>query len=269
MNQVLDVVIIGAGVSGVGMACRLKTEQPQKSFVVLERRQRVGGTWDLFRYPGVRSDSDMFTYGFEFKPWRDYRTLADGTSIQAYLSDTVKELGVAERIEYGLQCTAADWDSAAQLWTVTATHEPTGETRTYRARFVVSCQGYYNHDQGHRPEFAGEAEFKGQIVHPQQWPANLDYAGKNVVVIGSGATARDAGAGAGRESRQSDHAATLAHLHLLAAWLGPHDRSAGEGAAEGLELRHRPETQPRNLADHVSALPALPQGDTEVLRRPG
>ncbi|PPE75971.1 FAD-containing monooxygenase EthA [Solimonas fluminis] len=189
MSKILDVVIIGAGVSGIGMACRLKTEQPHKSFLVLERRQRVGGTWDLFRYPGVRSDSDMFTYGFQFKPWRDYRTLADGASIRNYLGDAAQDFGVADRIEYGIHCTAADWDSQAQLWTISATHEPSGEKRSYQARFVVSAQGYYNYDQGYRPTFRGEDQFQGQIVHPQQWPENLDYSGKKVVVIGSGATA--------------------------------------------------------------------------------
>ena len=189
MSQVLDVVIIGAGVSGVGMACRLRTEHPGKSFLVLERRARIGGTWDLFRYPGVRSDSDMFTYGYQFKPWRHYQTLADGTSIRSYLGDAAQEFGVAARIEYGIRCTAADWDSEAQLWTLTAVHEPSGETRRYQARFVVSAQGYYNYDAGYRPSFEGEASFKGQIVHPQQWPENLDYSGKKVVVIGSGATA--------------------------------------------------------------------------------
>jgi cation diffusion facilitator CzcD-associated flavoprotein CzcO len=189
VNKILDVVIIGAGVSGVGMACRLNAEQPNKSFVVLERRARVGGTWDLFRYPGVRSDSDMFTYGFDFKPWRDYRTLADGSSIRNYLSDTADEMGVTKHIECGIRCTAADWDSATQLWTISAIHEPSGDKRSYQARFVVSCQGYYNHDQGYRPHFEGEEQFNGQIIHPQQWPENLDYAGKKVVVIGSGATA--------------------------------------------------------------------------------
>lgn len=188
-NAVLDVLIIGAGVSGIGMACRLKQEQPHKSFRVLERRQRVGGTWDLFRYPGVRSDSDMFTYGFQFKPWRDYRTLADGNSIRNYLGDTAKEFGVADHIDYGIKVTAADWDSKAQLWTISALHEPSGEDRSFQARFIVSCQGYYNYDQGYRPAFQGEEQFKGQIIHPQQWPENLDYSGKKVVVIGSGATA--------------------------------------------------------------------------------
>ncbi len=188
-EAVLDVIIIGAGVSGVGMACRLKTEQPHKTFVVLERRQQLGGTWDLFRYPGVRSDSDMFTYGFQFKPWRDYRTLADGSSIRNYLGDAAREFGVADQFHYGIRCTAADWDSEAQLWTLTATHEPSGEAREYRARFVVSAQGYYNYDQGHRPHFEGEESFKGQIIHPQQWPQDFDATGKKIVVIGSGATA--------------------------------------------------------------------------------
>ncbi|QHS08814.1 NAD(P)/FAD-dependent oxidoreductase [Sinimarinibacterium sp. NLF-5-8] len=189
MNQPLDVLILGAGVSGVGMACRLTQEHPDKSFLILERRARIGGTWDLFRYPGVRSDSDMFTYGYQFKPWRDYRTLADGTSIRNYLGDTAGTFGIHDRIEYGLHCTAADWDSKTQLWTVTATDEASGETRHYQARFVVSAQGYYNYDHGYRPHFEGEENFKGQIIHPQQWPEELDYSGKKVVVIGSGATA--------------------------------------------------------------------------------
>lgn len=188
-NQILDVLIIGAGVSGIGMASRLASEQPNKTYALLERKAEIGGTWAQFRYPGVRSDSDMFTYGYKFKPWREYQTLADGTSIRNYLNDTAEDFGVTQNIHYGQHCTAADWDSATQTWTVTATHEPTGEPQTWRARFVVSCQGYYNHQQGYQPDFPGQDDFKGQIIHPQQWPKDLDYAGKNVVVIGSGATA--------------------------------------------------------------------------------
>lgn len=189
MDKVLDVLILGAGVSGIGMACRLKSEQPNKSFAVLERRERIGGTWDLMRYPGVRSDSDMYTFGYQFMPWRSYQTLADGTSIRNYVTDTARAFDVEDCIEYGLRCTAADWDSEQQLWTVTATHEASGETRQYRARFLVSAQGYYNYDQPHRPAFVNEAAFKGQILHPQHWPEDLDYSGQKVVVIGSGATA--------------------------------------------------------------------------------
>ncbi|MEN8822114.1 MAG: NAD(P)/FAD-dependent oxidoreductase [Abyssibacter sp.] len=189
MSEVLDVLIIGAGVSGIGAASRLRSEHPDKQFVLLERRERIGGTWDVFRYPGVRSDSDMFTYGFSFKPWREYQTLADGTSIRQYLDRTAKEFDVTDYIEFGMHCRSATWDSSTQCWTVTAVHEPTGQTRQWRARFLVSCQGYYNHDAGYRPQFEGEESFKGQMIHPQQWPKDLDYADKNVVVIGSGATA--------------------------------------------------------------------------------
>ena len=189
MSDVLDVLIIGAGVSGIGMASRLRSELPEKSFALLERRERIGGTWDLFRYPGVRSDSDMFTYGFRFRPWRHYQTLADGPKIRDYLSDTATAYDFADRIEFGMKCTGASWDSAAQLWTVTATHEPSGERKQWTARFLVSGQGYYNYDEGYRPQFDGEENFAGQIIHPQQWPENLDYAGKRIVVIGSGATA--------------------------------------------------------------------------------
>ncbi|HCH0556978.1 TPA: NAD(P)/FAD-dependent oxidoreductase [Pseudomonas aeruginosa] len=189
MNETIDVLIIGAGVSGINMACRLKAEQPHRRFLVLERRERIGGTWDLFRYPGVRSDSDMFTYGFQFKPWRDYRTLADGESIRRYLRDTARDMGVLDQIEYGIHCTSAEWDSREQRWTVTAVQAPGGEVVHYKARFIVSCQGYFSHDQGYQPQFEGQARFQGQLIHPQQWPENLDYTGKKVVVIGSGATA--------------------------------------------------------------------------------
>jgi len=189
VTKILDVLIIGAGVSGIGMASRLRSEMPDKSFALLERRERIGGTWDLFRYPGVRSDSDMFTYGFRFRPWRHYQTLADGTKIRDYLSETAKQYTVTDRIKFGVRCTDASWDSARQIWTVTATHEPSGEKQQWQARFLVSGQGYYNYDQGYRPEFAGEQDFSGQILHPQQWPEDLDYSGKKIVVIGSGATA--------------------------------------------------------------------------------
>ena len=189
MSEILDVLIIGAGVSGIGMASRLASEQPDKTYALLERKTEIGGTWALFRYPGVRSDSDMFTYGYTFKPWREYQTLADGTSIRNYLKDTAKQYDVTQHIHYGQHCTAADWDSATQTWTVQATHEPSGEARTWRARFVVSCQGYYDHQQGHQPDFPKQDDFQGQLIHPQQWPEDLDYAGKRVVVIGSGATA--------------------------------------------------------------------------------
>lgn len=189
MSKIVDVLIIGAGVSGIGMASRLRKEQPNTSFALLERKQEIGGTWSTFRYPGVRSDSDMFTYGFKFNPWRKFQTLADGNSIRNYLEDTASDFDVSAHITYGQHCTSADWDSQTQTWTVHATEEPSGDSRTWRARYIVSAQGYYSHDKGYTPDFPGADSFQGQLIHPQQWPEDLDCSGKSVVVIGSGATA--------------------------------------------------------------------------------
>ena len=188
-EQHFDVLIIGAGVSGIGMACHLKQKCPGKSFTILERRQSLGGTWDLFRYPGIRSDSDMFTFGYNFRPWTGGKVLADGASIKSYVSETAKEHGVERHIRYGLSVQTADWSSLDKCWKLIALNEATGETETYTASFLIGCTGYYNYDQGYKPDFPGEADFKGQIVHPQHWPENLNFTGKKVVVIGSGATA--------------------------------------------------------------------------------
>jgi monooxygenase len=187
--QHVDILIIGAGLSGIGTACQLSAEHPGKSLAVLERRQRLGGTWDLFRYPGIRSDSDMFTFGYRFRPWNELKVLADGASIRRYIQDTAAEFGIDEKIHYGLKIVAADWSTAESRWTVTAQLEATGETRTYTCGFLVSCTGYYDYDKGYLPTFPGEQTYQGQFVHPQHWPEDLDYAGKKVVVIGSGATA--------------------------------------------------------------------------------
>ncbi|WP_417544709.1 flavin-containing monooxygenase [Marinobacter sp.] len=188
-EQHFDVLIIGAGVSGIGMACHLRQKCPGKSFTILERRQSLGGTWDLFRYPGIRSDSDMFTFGYNFRPWTGGKVLADGASIKSYVSETAKEHGVERHIRYGLSVQTADWSSLDKCWNLIAVNEATGESETYTASFLIGCTGYYNYDQGYKPDFPGEADFKGQIVHPQRWPENLDFTGKKVVVIGSGATA--------------------------------------------------------------------------------
>ncbi|GGE62843.1 putative FAD-containing monooxygenase MymA [Streptosporangium jomthongense] len=188
-EQHFDVLIIGAGVSGIGMACHLKRECPGKSFAILERRQSLGGTWDLFRYPGIRSDSDMFTFGYNFRPWTGGKVLADGASIKNYVSETAKEHDVERHIRYGLAVKTADWSSVDKCWKLTAVNEKTGKSQSYTASFLVGCTGYYNYDQGYKPDFPGEADFKGRIVHPQHWPEDLDYTGKKVVVIGSGATA--------------------------------------------------------------------------------
>lgn len=184
-----DVLIIGAGISGIGTACHLARECPGKNFILLERRQAIGGTWDLFRYPGIRSDSDMYTFGFNFKPWTEPRILADGPSIRAYVQEAAQQYGIERHVRFGRRVTRADWSSADKRWTVTVHDEATGTQETYSASFLVGAAGYYNYDKGYRPEFPGEEDFKGQIIHPQFWPEHLDYSGKKVVIIGSGATA--------------------------------------------------------------------------------
>ncbi len=184
-----DVLIIGAGLSGIGTACQITAAFPERTIAVLERRERLGGTWDLFRYPGIRSDSDMFTFGYQWRPWTDTKVLAPGASIREYIAETAEEYGVDEKIHYGLKIVSADWSSESSHWTVTAQHETTGEVREYTCGFLVNCAGYYNYDSGYLPHFPGVDRFQGQTVHPQQWPEDLDYAGKKVVVIGSGATA--------------------------------------------------------------------------------
>lgn len=187
--QHFDVLIIGAGLSGIGTACHVMTEFPNRTIAVLERRERLGGTWDLFRYPGVRSDSDMFTFGYKFRPWHDAKVLADGPSIRQYIADTAADFGIDEKIHYGLKVVTADWSSLQSRWTVTTLHEASGETHSYSCNYLISCTGYYNYDAGYLPTFPGVDEFKGRCVHPQFWPDDLDYTGKKVVVIGSGATA--------------------------------------------------------------------------------
>lgn len=189
MRTHVDTLIIGAGLSGIGTACHLSKTFPTRSMAILERRERVGGTWDLFRYPGIRSDSDMLTFGYAFRPWLDLKVLADGSSIRQYVEDTAAEYGVLDKVQFGVKVLTAEWSSADELWTVTSVHEATGETRAVTASFLISCTGYYSHDEGYLPEFAGINDFSGQVVHPQCWPEGLDYSGKKVVVIGSGATA--------------------------------------------------------------------------------
>ncbi|HET9173130.1 MAG TPA: NAD(P)/FAD-dependent oxidoreductase [Actinospica sp.] len=185
----LDVLIVGAGISGLGAAYYLQRDHPHRSYAILEARPALGGTWDLFRYPGIRSDSDLHTFGFEFKPWRDEDAIADGGKILAYLRETAAEHGIEEHIRFHTKVLAASWSTAEARWTVQIERADTGERSTLTSRWLFCAAGYYRYDEGFTPHFEGRERFAGQIVHPQHWPEDLDYAGKRVVVIGSGATA--------------------------------------------------------------------------------
>ena len=198
MPDHVDVVIVGAGLSGIGAASILKRDHPDRTFVILESRGAVGGTWDLFRYPGVRSDSDMHTLGFSFRPWTDSKSLADGEAIRDYILGTVDDEGLSPHIRLNHRVVSAEWRSADSQWTVTtvrtsdgewAGRDPSAETRTFTCSFLYVCSGYYRYDEGHAPTIPGAESFEGRIVHPQHWPETLDWTGKRVVVIGSGATA--------------------------------------------------------------------------------
>src|ERR1700712_2471543 len=212
MTEHVDVLIVGAGLSGIGAASHLKRDCPTKSFAILESRGSVGGTWDLFRYPGIRSDSDMYTLGYSFRPWTDAKAIADGDSIRDYITDTIADEGLEAALRLNHRVISAEWSSETALWTVTAlctgggeyradpveatenTESATrdarqGETVTFTCSFLSVCSGYYRYDEGFTPAIAGSESFEGEIVHPQHWPAELDYADKRVVVVGSGATA--------------------------------------------------------------------------------
>ena len=187
--QHLDVVIVGAGVSGIGAACHLRRKCRGKSFTILESRDAIGGTWDLFRYPGIRSDSDMHTFGYNFKPWRNPKSIADGPSICAYVQEAAQEHGVLPKIRFRHRLLSASWSTDRALWTLEAELGESGERASFTCRFLFMCSGYYSYEQGYLPEFPGIERFQGPVIHPQKWPEELDYAGKRVAVIGSGATA--------------------------------------------------------------------------------
>ena len=183
----VDVIVVGAGISGIGAGYHLQDKCPDRSYMILEGRADMGGTWDLFRYPGIRSDSDMYTLGYIFEPWTEAKAIADGPNILNYVKRTAAKYGIDRHIRFGHHVTDASWSTEQACWTVTAVSE--GREVQYSCHFLFMCSGYYNYAKGHRPEFAGEAEFAGRIIHPQFWPDDLDYLGKRVVVIGSGATA--------------------------------------------------------------------------------
>jgi monooxygenase len=184
-----DVVIVGAGLSGIGAARHLQMNSPGKTFAILEGRAAMGGTWDLFRYPGIRSDSDMYTLGYAFKPWKEAKAIADGPSILNYVRETARDFGIDQHIRYQHQVVKASWSSENACWTVECKVGPEGKTEKVICNFLFMCSGYYSYVEGYTPDFAGADQFAGRLVHPQKWPEDLDYSGKKVVVIGSGATA--------------------------------------------------------------------------------
>ncbi|MDP6964828.1 MAG: NAD(P)/FAD-dependent oxidoreductase [Acidimicrobiales bacterium] len=184
-----DVIVVGAGISGIGSAYRLQKECPDRSFVILEGRPNLGGTWDLFRYPGIRSDSDMHTLGFSFKPWKAAKSIADGPAILEYLEETVDEFNIKEKIKFNHLVSTAEWSNQKDRWTLKVSNNTTGEIIEYACNFLLMCSGYYSYKSGYTPSFEGVESYSGQIVHPQEWPEDIDYADKKVVVIGSGATA--------------------------------------------------------------------------------
>ncbi|WP_226647822.1 flavin-containing monooxygenase [Microbulbifer variabilis] len=184
-----DVLVIGAGLSGIGAACHLRRECPSKKIAILERRSQIGGTWDLFRYPGIRSDSDMFSFGFDFRPWPGLKVLADGPAIRQYLNDTAEEYEITKDIHFNVDLYRANWDSPKGLWILEGSDTLSGEPRRYSCKFLISCTGYYDHHRGYLPKIPGAEQFQGNYIHPQHWPEDLDYHDKKIVVIGSGATA--------------------------------------------------------------------------------
>ncbi len=187
MTEHVDVLIVGAGLSGIGAAHHIQAAFPRRSYAILEARDAIGGTWDLFRYPGVRSDSDMYTLGYRFRPWTGARAVADGPSILRYIQDTATEEGIDRHIRFGHRVVHASWSTEDTQWTVEAVHD--GAPVRFTANFLYVCSGYYHYDGGYAPPFPGVERFRGAVVHPQEWPEDLDYAGRRVVVVGSGATA--------------------------------------------------------------------------------
>ena len=188
MNNYTDIIIIGAGLSGIGAACHLERKNPEKSYKIFEARHEIGGTWSLFKYPGIRSDSDMYTFGFSFKTWDNPKSFADAPNILKYLKEAVNEYNIKDKIKFKTKVLKVNFDSKKKLWSVTTVNDSNKE-ETYYSRFLFSCTGYYNYKEGYTPKYKGINDFEGKIIHPQHWPEDLDYYDKKVVVIGSGATA--------------------------------------------------------------------------------
>ena len=188
MEKQIDILIVGAGISGIGLAAHLSKNNPHRSYEIIERRESIGGTWDLFKYPGIRSDSDMSTFGYNFKPWQQSSVLADGAAIKGYLSEVVDEFNLSSKIHFQHNVISANYDSEIQKWVVEI-EDHKKKKQTWVANFILGCTGYYNYEHGYQPKFPNQLEFKGEFIHPQHWPEKLDYRGKKVLIIGSGATA--------------------------------------------------------------------------------
>ena len=189
MNKKIDVLVVGAGLSGIGAGYHLQKKCPETSFLILEGRENIGGTWDLFKYPGIRSDSDMYTLGYNFKPWKEQKAIADAPSILKYLNETVEELNLKSKIRFGKYVKKARWSSDSNQWTVDIEDKKTGKFSQILCSFIFMCSGYYSYKEGYTPHFEGKENFKGDIIHPQKWDPSFDYSNKKIVVIGSGATA--------------------------------------------------------------------------------
>ena len=233
-----DVVVVGAGISGIGAGFHLQDKCPDRSYVILEGRDDLGGTWDLFRYPGIRSDSDMYTMGYGFKPWTNPQSIADGPRIISYLNETVDEFGLRDRIRFGHYVKAAAWNSNTATWTVDVERKNSGETIQFTCNFLFMCSGYYNYEHGYEPEFEGADTFNGTVVHPQKWSEDIDYAGKKVVVIGSGATAVTV---VPEMARTAEHVTMLQRSPTYMAW-----RPGGDVMAQRLYR-----LLPDKLASHL------------------
>jgi monooxygenase len=184
-----DIIIVGAGISGISMAYFIQKNCPQKSYIILEGRERLGGTWDLFQYPGIRSDSDMYTFGYSFHPWIREQSISDGNFIVDYVQSAAEQYDIYDKIRFQQHVKNASWSSDIGKWSLEVVNIATNSTVNYRAQFMFLCTGYYNYESGYDPEFPGKERFKGRIVHPQKWPSDLNYDNQNIVIIGSGATA--------------------------------------------------------------------------------
>ena len=263
----VDVLIVGAGLSGIGAACHLQDECPDKSYAILESRGAIGGTWDLFRYPGIRSDSDMFTLGYAFRPWKDSKAIADGPAIRRYIEDTAAEYGVRDKIRFHHQVLSAEWSTADARWTVTARRTDTGETVRLTCSWLSVCSGYYRYDEGFRPTFPGEERFAGQLIHPQHWPEDLDSDRQAGRRHRQRRHRRHPRAQPGRGRRARDHAAAHAELHPVAARPRPAGPGAAQQAAGDGGLSDRPVEERAALHRLLPVQPPLPEAARRLIRR--